>query len=165
MDAVHEGGCLCGDIRYRARGAPVQTLACHCTFCQRFTGSAFNVEALFPQRRIEFRGAGPSSYEHRSDGSGQRVRLHFCRRCGTTVWLTFERFPGLVAVTRGSLDEPDRVTVDAHLFTRSAQSGVAFPAGVDCYAQHMMDLDGRPRAAQRHAQPTMRPAPAPPDGG
>ena len=83
------------------------------------------------------------------------IRLHFCPRCGTTVSLTFDRFPDVQAVTRGTFDDPNWVTINAHLFTRSAQAGVALPSDVDCYEQLRIRLDGTPNSPRRYAQPTM----------
>lgn len=53
MAQIHEGGCLCGAVRYRARNQPARTSACHCTFCQRRTGSAFGVGAYFKQEDVD----------------------------------------------------------------------------------------------------------------
>lgn len=155
MDQVHAGGCLCGAIRYRVRGLPARTLVCHCTFCQHFTGSAYNVESIFPKENIEFSEAALREYEHRSDGSGQAVRLHFCPRCGTTVSLSFDRFPQVQAISRGTFDDPNWVTVGAHIYVGSAQSGVVLPSGVDCFDQHRIQLNGTQNTAVRHDQPKM----------
>jgi hypothetical protein len=90
-----------------------------------------------------------------SDGSGQKVFVHFCPTCGTTVSLTFERWPDVRGIARGCYDEPDAVTVSSHIWTRSAQSGTALPAGVDCFAKARASLDGVPEPAVRHASPIM----------
>ena len=47
MAGVHQGGCLCGDARYKVSTSPLRVTVCHCRFCQRFTGSAFLVEPIF----------------------------------------------------------------------------------------------------------------------
>jgi hypothetical protein len=96
MPSVHEGGCLCGDVRYQTTAAPLWATICHCTFCQRFTGSAFLVEPIFRREDVAFFGA-PRIYDHRSDGSDKRVSLIFCGRCGTTLYLDLERFPNIWA--------------------------------------------------------------------
>ncbi len=53
MSEVHEGGCVCGAIRYRVRGEPLRAYVCHCTFCQRFTGSAFGVLTWFDEENVD----------------------------------------------------------------------------------------------------------------
>ena len=70
-DEVHEGGCLCGAVRYRTRGAPHRGLVCYCTFCQRLTGSAYLVEAIFLKEQVEITGGPIGTYEQRSDETGQ----------------------------------------------------------------------------------------------
>jgi len=150
-----DGGCLCGSVRYRATQPPLRTLVCHCSFCQRMTGSLAYSESLFPMDAVQFSGAPMRSYAHRSDSSGKQVVVHFCATCGTTLSLSFERWPDVRAISRGSMDTPGRVDVTAHIWTRSAQSGGALPAGIDCFAQARASLDGVARTPQRFDVPVM----------
>ncbi len=150
-----EGGCLCGKVRFRTSQAPMRTLACHCRFCQRVTGSAYFAESMFPMDAVSFRGGPLSQYEHVSEGSKKKVFVHFCRNCGTTVSLTFERWPEVRGIARGCYDDPDAVTVSSHIWTQSAQSGTALPAGVDCFAGARMSLEGQPEPSTRHPSPAM----------
>lgn len=83
-----------------------------------------------------------SRYRHLPDTSGKVVCVHFCPACGTTVSLSFERWTEYRAISRGTLDEPDRVSLTAHIWTRSAQSGVALPAHVECFERARTTLDG-----------------------
>lgn len=152
MAEVHEGGCLCGSVRYQASGPALRTLACHCRFCQRMTGSTLYAESMFPLNAVEFKGT-LSVYDHRSETSGKTVHLHFCPRCGTTVTLTFERWPEYRAVSRGTFDDPNWVDIGAHIWTDSAQSGVVLPAGTDCYRHGRAKLDGTPEEPTRHSVP------------
>jgi hypothetical protein len=129
MDSFREGGCLCGAVRYRARGNPSRTVVCHCRFCQRCTGSAFALWPTFSERDVDLVGA-TSSYEHRSGESGRWIRLNFCARCGTTVTSTFEKGPGELAILGGTFDETGWIGVDRQVWTRSKQHWVPLPAGV-----------------------------------
>lgn len=162
MQQFHEGGCLCGDVRYKVTAAPLRVTICHCTFCQRFTGSAFLVEPIFRQEQVVLTGALPKTHDHRSDGSQKRVTLNFCGRCGTTLYLDFERFPGFVGVCAGTFDDPNWFDRDPdtcrHIFTRSAQKGVVLPAGVKIYPEHELRLDGTPNkpTVLDHASPVTR---------
>ena len=153
MTIKYEGGCLCGAIRYAASKPPSRTVACHCTFCQRFTGSAYNIEVIFEKEAVELKGDDLRTFDKRSEGSGKTVHVHFCRRCGTTVSLTFERFPTHRAIMRGTLDDPNSVKVDRHIFTQSAQNGMVLPAGIECFEQHPFALDGTPREATKFDAP------------
>lgn len=153
-----EGGCLCGKIRFVTSQAPLRTIVCHCTFCQRMTGSSFYAESMFPTDAVEFKSGKPRKYEHVSDESGKKVYVEFCADCGTTVGLTFERWPELRAISRGCYDNPNAVGIAANIWTRSAQSGVALPSGIDCFIRARTTLDGAPEHPSRFAQPIMAPA-------
>jgi hypothetical protein len=131
MFEVHAGGCLCRTIRYCVRGNPLRVSACYCTFCQRRTGGALSIHAFFDEQNIELTGDMLSTYEQPSDESNLWLRLHFCKRCATTVMLSLQKFPGLRIVTGGYFDEPNWIEIDRHVWTRSAQHWVVFPQNVD----------------------------------
>lgn len=155
MSAPLTGGCLCSSVRFRATQRPQRTLACHCTFCQRLTGTAFYVESIFPVDAVTFEGGEIKTYEHLSDTSGRKVFAHFCALCGTTLGLTFERWPDIRAVSRSCFDAPNDVAIDAHIWTRSAQAGIALPAGVDCFVQSRYMPNGHSEVPMRHRHPVM----------
>jgi hypothetical protein len=148
MSMVHQGGCLCGEVRYRATAKPVRVTICHCTFCQRLTGSAYLVEPIFMREHVVFEGRPTATYDHRSDSSQQRVTLHFCGRCATTLYLDLERFPAILGLCGGTFDDPNWFDRGAdncrHIFTHSAQNGVTLPSGYRLYDKHAMQLDGTP---------------------
>ena len=156
---VHEGGCLCGAVRYAAAGEPARVTICQCTFCQRLTGSAFMVEPIFKPESVTFVGSAPALYEHRSDGSGKRVFVHFCDRCGAHMMLSFERFVDVVGLFGGTFDNPNWFergsAVCRHIFTRSAQRGVVLPAGVALYEGHAIALDGTANPARILSTPLL----------
>ena len=131
MFEVHAGGCLCRTIRYCVRGNPLRVSACYCTFCQRRTGGSLSIHAFFDEQNIELTGDMLSTYEQPSDESNLWLRLHFCKRCATTVMLSLQKFPGLRIVTGGYFDEPNWIEIDRHVWTRSAQHWVVFPQNVD----------------------------------
>ncbi|MES2635026.1 MAG: GFA family protein [Pseudomonadota bacterium] len=150
-----QGGCLCGKVRFKANGPPMRTLACHCTFCQKVTGTSFYAESLFALDAVEFNEGEMTQFEHRSDVSGKKVYVHFCPTCGTTVGLTFERWPDLRAISRGCYDDPNAVEVSSHIWTRSAQSGVALPCGIDCFETARATLDGKALPSTQYPEPVM----------
>jgi hypothetical protein len=119
------------------------------------TGSSYYAESMFPMDAVTFNETAMSHYEHCSESSGKRVYVHFCPKCGTTVSLTFERWPEYRAISRGSLDEPDRVVIGSHIWTESAQTGVALPQGTDCFLHARMTLSGDPEVPQVFETPTM----------
>lgn len=148
MSLVHHGGCLCGEVRYRTTAKPVRVTICHCTFCQRLTGSAYLVEPIFRREDVVFDGVVTKTYDHKSDSSGKRITLHFCGKCATTVYLDLERFPQILGLCGGTFDDPNWFERSAeacrHIFTRSAQNGVVLPSGFPLYEEHALQLDGRP---------------------
>jgi hypothetical protein len=148
MSIIHEGGCLCGDVRYKTTAEPVRVTICHCKFCQRFTGSAYLVEPIFRREDVVFHGTPAKTYEHRSDSSQKRVTLNFCGRCATTIYLDLERFSDILGLCGGTFDDPnwfDRSKDKCrHIFTRSAQAGVILPPDMKLYEGHALQLDGTP---------------------
>ena len=135
MDSVYEGGCLCGAVRYRVRGKPVVSVACHCKFCQRRLGSAFATFAYFDETNLEFIQGHVTEYEHRSDESGRWLRMQFCTHCGTTVTHMAQGRPGQRALAVGTLDEPDWLRIERHVWVRSKRPWVSIPSDVAAFPQ------------------------------
>ena len=96
-----------------------------------------------------------SSYAHISDGSHKKVFVHFCPNCGTTVSLTFERWPEMRGISRGCYDDPNAVEVSSHIWTQSAQTQTALPGGIDCFAGPRASLQGQAEQSLRHTVPVM----------
>ena len=110
---------------------------------------------------VQFNEGELRQYEHISDVSKKKVSVHFCPSCGTTVGLTFERWPAFRAISRGCFDDPNAVELSSHIWVRSAQTGVVLPGQVDCFAEARATLDGTPLQPSRHRTPvfarTIRP--------
>ena len=154
---VHAGGCLCGVLRYETRADPVRVTICHCRFCQRATGSAYMVEPIFRCEDLTVLAGQPSVFDIRSSGSGKVVHVHFCATCGTKLYLTFERFPGLCGVYAGTFDEPNWFSIDSknskHIFVGVARHDTILPAGVSVFTEHATTNDGTPCEATVFDQP------------
>ncbi len=130
---IHEGGCVCGAVRYRTEGTPLRVTACHCTMCQKRTGSAFGVGAYFNDEQIQFLRGERHIYEHHSDESGRWLRFEFCPNCGTQVSWTLEALPGVRAVGLGTFDDPKWLKVNRFGWYRSAHPWVTVPQGVEVF--------------------------------
>jgi hypothetical protein len=76
--------CCCGSLRADARTEPEIVAMCHCTECQRRTGSTFGVSSYFKVSDVEV--SGPSTSYVRTGTSGNKVETHFCPTCGSTVY-------------------------------------------------------------------------------
>ena len=133
MPEIHEGGCNCGAVRYRAKGEPVRGAVCQCRFCQRGTGSAFGIGVYFKLEDVQFLRGTRKTYEHRSDESHRWIRTEFCVNCGTSLTWTVEALPGERAMAGGTFDDPDWFKIARHSWTRSAHRWVALPADVPSF--------------------------------
>jgi hypothetical protein len=131
MTEVHEGGCLCGAVRFRVVGEPKATGVCHCNFCKRGTGSAFRAAGYFDEADVEITCGIFKAREYRSDVSHRWIKLEFCPTCGTTVTYTAEWVPGMRAISAGTLDDPNWLKPTVHVWTRSALHWTVFPPGVE----------------------------------
>ncbi|MEO0501120.1 MAG: GFA family protein [Pseudomonadota bacterium] len=118
-----EGGCHCGEIRYRVTGRALNSLLCNCAAC-RGTSGAQNI-AFFMVKNDAFRWVrGTPKYYASSPG----VRRGFCADCGTTLSYQGDLIPGLIDITVGSLDDPDAFPAEAHV---NDEQAVAWTRHVD----------------------------------
>lgn len=96
--------CHCGQLTVTCTGEPVRASMCHCLLCQRRTGSAFGVQARFPEGNVK-----PSGREHvytRVGETNTPVHMHFCPDCGSTVYWQSPGLPGFTAVAVGAFADP-----------------------------------------------------------
>ena len=107
------GGCLCGAVRYRSSADPVRVVNCHCGTCRRTSGAAFMTFVHFPADAFAWT-APPTWY--RSSAAAARG---FCVTCGSTLSMREAVLPDRVQVSLGSLDRPDLVRPDDHVWTSS----------------------------------------------
>jgi hypothetical protein len=119
-----EGGCTCRAVRYRLMTKPMFVNCCHCTWCQRETGSAFVVNAMIETDRVKMlKGAPDVVLTPSNSGKGQKIVR--CPVCRVAVW---SHYPGAgvkVAFVRvGTLDEPNLCPPDIHIFTSTKQKWV-----------------------------------------
>ena len=131
MPGRSEGGCACGEVRYRLMSEPMFVHCCHCRNCQRQTGSAFVINLLIETDRLEVLAGEPRQVDvPRDDGSSQRVF-----RCPTCQVAVFSRYTyeSVRFVRGGTLDDPRSIVPDVHIFTRSKVDWVTLPEGVPAF--------------------------------
>jgi hypothetical protein len=122
---TYDGGCLCGFVRYRMTTKPLIVHCCHCRSCQRQTGSAFAVNALIEPDRVQLLEGEVEVVDAPSDtGKGQKIS--HCPKCRIQVWSKHAE-SAVWFVHVGTLDEPDRLPPDIHVFTASKQPWLALP--------------------------------------
>jgi hypothetical protein len=132
MDAPLEGGCSCSAVRYRLTSAPMFVHCCHCTVCQRETGTAFVLNALIETDRVEILSGEPEPVSMPTE-SGRPHDIHRCPRCRIAVWSDYGRRGVLRFVRVGTLDDPAAVPPDVHIYTRSKLPWVILPDDVPAF--------------------------------
>lgn len=142
MTEIHEGGCICGAIRYRVTGQPKNAFVCHCTYCQHASGSAFQMPVFFLKEDVEFSGEAPSTYDYQSPIHHRIIQTQFCSRCGTRIASTISRAPAFQLISGGTFDDLGWFKIDLHMFTESALPWMTFPADVRCYEKHFITEAG-----------------------
>ena len=156
--APHDGGCTCRFVRYRMASAPLFVHCCHCRWCQRETGSAFALNAMIEADRVELL-AGRVELVATPSNSGKGQKIARCPVCRVAVWSHYAGAGDAVCFVRvGTLDEPDRLPPDIHIFTATKQPWVVLPPGVPAVAEYYATSEYWPaeslarRAALRAAQ-------------
>lgn len=127
-----EGGCACGKLRYRLTSEPLFVHCCHCRECQRQTGSAFVINALVETDRVE-RLSGETEAVPVPTESGRPQIIHRCQDCHVAVWSHYGGVEKLSFIRVGTLDGPQALTPDVHIYTRSKLPWVALPAGIPAF--------------------------------
>jgi hypothetical protein len=130
-----QGGCACGAIRYQLTGDPLIVHACHCRDCQRLTGSAFVINLWMETQFVDASGPAPQSFKL-SGGSGKPHDVFFCGACGTTLWSRYHGAPGDFRFVRaGTLDTPEVIKPDVHIFTRSKMPWLELPKDARAFSE------------------------------
>ena len=127
MSESFDGGCTCRAVRYRVQSEPLIVHCCHCRWCQRETGASFALNALIEADRVTVLEGAPDVVDTPSaSGIGQRISR--CPRCRIALWSNYGGSGDKVRFVRvGTLDEPDRLPPDIHIFTASKQPWVVLP--------------------------------------
>ena len=130
-----EGGCTCRFVRYRLTGKPLIVHCCHCTWCQRETGSAFVINALFPAEDVIHLNEEPITINTPSlSGKGQTIAR--CPRCSVAVWSNYSGGgPAIRFVRVGTLDEPHEFVPDVHIYTSTKVPWVTLPDGAEIFEE------------------------------
>ncbi len=123
QSAVRDGVCRCGQVRFRVRGAPLVTMACHCTGCQRMTASAFSLSALYSSLRFEVVQGEPVI-----GGLHGATRHFFCSHCMSWLFTRPEGLDDFVNVRTTMLEDPKNLAPFMETYTREALPWAKTPA-------------------------------------
>lgn len=146
---THDGWCSCRQVRYRLAGTPLFVHCCHCRWCQRESGAAFALNALYETTCLQVLQGTPLIVDTPSEsGKGQRIAR--CPTCQVALWSHYagagERF---VFVRVGTLADPDAMPPDIHIFTASRQPWVQLSAEVPAVPAYYDRQDYWPEASLR----------------
>jgi len=131
-----EGGCDCKAVRYRMETKPLFVHCCHCRWCQRESGASFALNALIETERLTVLAARPEMVDTPSNsGKGQKIAR--CPKCRIALWSHYAGAGPVVSFVRvGTLDNPDALPPDIHIFTSSKQPWVVLPAGTPAVPEY-----------------------------
>ena len=143
MPAPYHGGCLCGAIRYRLSDEPLTLYACHCTDCQRSSGSAFGLSMIVSRTALDlFQGELQRYAVTMRDG--RQKHGTFCGTCATRLWGEPVKFPQVVNIEPGTLDDTSWLRPGCHVWTQHAQPWVKF-SHADVVFEQQPSLEEMPR--------------------
>ena len=115
------GRCLCGAVSYSIDAEPMAQAACHCTDCQRQTGSPFSVIVAVPRDALKVEGDTIATYATTGEDHGQPTERSFCSACGAPVFSIAAVMPDMAFVKAGSLDDASWLEPNVEVWTSSAQ--------------------------------------------
>lgn len=127
------GRCTCGEVEFEVTAAPMIVHCCHCTWCQRETGSAFALNAYIEREAVKLTKGTPERVETPSNsGHGQSVLR--CPSCKVALWSHYAGSGEAIAFLRcGTLDERAEIVPDVHIFTSTKLPWVVLPEGAQVF--------------------------------
>jgi hypothetical protein len=146
------GGCTCRFVRYRMNTRPLFVHCCHCRWCQRETGASFALNALIEADRVELL-QGEVEVVNTPSNSGKGQKISRCPKCRIAVWSNYAGGGDAIRFIRvGTLDEPDRLPPNIHIYTVSKQPWVVLPSGVPAVAEFYRPSEQWPKESlERYA--------------
>ena len=115
---------------------PLFVHCCHCRWCQRETGASFALNALIESDRVVLLSGVPEVvFTPSNSGKGQKIAR--CPQCRIALWSNYGGAGDVVRFVRvGTLDKPDRLPPDIHIFTSSKQPWVVLPRGTPAVQEY-----------------------------
>ena len=114
-----EGHCHCGAIRYRADVDPARANICHCTDCQRLTGTAYRAAVPAPAESFELLAGAPTIYIKTADSGAKRAHA-FCPTCGAPIYATSVDTPTSYSLRIGALDRRSELAPQRQIWCSSS---------------------------------------------
>jgi hypothetical protein len=121
-----DGHCLCGNVSYHCDGESMVTLLCHCTDCQRQTGTAFSIVVGVERDALQIEGDSIGSFTTVGEDTKEEVERQFCSACGSPIVSLPAATPDLAFIKAGTLDDTSWLEPEMELWCRSAHPYVTF---------------------------------------
>ena len=137
MEEVRTGGCLCGAVRFRARGALRGVVYCHCSQCRKQTGHVYAATSL-DDTRLEIDGAEMLTWYAASDDA----KRGFCRTCGSALFWK-RNGTDVTSILAGSFDMPSGLKGEAHIFVAEKGDYYGIDDGLPQYARSSASIPVR----------------------
>jgi hypothetical protein len=116
-----DGSCHCGRITYRAQIDPEAVYVCHCTDCQKISGSPFRWAVSVPQENFELLGGTLKTYVKTIE-SGRKNHQKFCADCASPIYSTVPgREPVTFNLRLGTARQRDQLRPRVQSWCQSAQ--------------------------------------------
>ena len=135
-EKTSEGGCQCGELRYRIEGEPLAVAVCHCTECQRQSGSGFGMSLMVREESFQLLCGTPRDFTREAE-TGRSVRCAFCPSCGVRIYHDSQFAEGILNIKPGTLDDTKFPPPTVHLWLSSKQPWVSIPEGVQTFDRQM----------------------------
>jgi hypothetical protein len=120
--------CACRQLQAEADGEPIIVSMCHCTECQRRTGSPFGVGAWYPKEKVRIRGEAKTFVR---PVENRTVTNHFCPNCGGTMLWEASKRQGLIGVAVGMFGEPEFPPPHRSIYENTKHRWLEFTAAME----------------------------------
>ena len=125
-----EGGCLCGQVRYRSSGRPVFVSHCHCQRCRKHSGAVFVTHIGLPVDEFSWFQGEPTYWN-----SSKALDRGFCANCGSSTCIRYLDDPSIIVIPVGTLDDAENIRPDRHIMTESKVTWLKIEDDLPHYAR------------------------------
>jgi hypothetical protein len=135
MTQTVTGGCLCGKVRYSISQPVEKVIACHCTHCQKASGSGVSHNTPIPLSALTMTAGTPKLYEDMAD-SGNILNRYFCGDCGSPLYSQRTKTPEMVVIKVGTLDDSNAMKLIMNIWTKSSRPWMAIDQSTACFPEN-----------------------------
>lgn len=135
MSNAITGGCLCGNIRYSVSQPVEKIIACHCTHCQKASGTGASHNAVVSSSAVTFTAGKPKLYADTAQ-SGNTLNRYFCADCGSPIYSQRAQVPEMMVLKVGTLDDPRELKLVMNIWTNSARPWMHIDPASECHIEN-----------------------------